>query len=502
LLDDEEGDDNTTIALKAQLRGTAQTPGSGGASANAVGAEQHMPDAHEAALLHVGIVALLNPAPRGGGNRPPAAAAAAAPRSAAPSSSGQPSAAEGAAAATAPSSSSRGNFISPRRAFAALQADAEKRAFLLELGRQQLDLPKPRDHVDDIAALRLEIGEKHLGDASPIPNRFLSHRDQPLETRVLKRGELEQPGDPVSPGLPEALLAGFDFPSDLPPNQRRAALARWIASDRNLLTARVVANRVWQWHFGEGLVRTPNDFGVRGERPSHPELLDWLASELVAHGWSLKHLHRVIMNSSAYRMAAIAGAATLERDPDNVLLSRFQPHRLQAEIIWDKIRAAAGTLDLTLHGLPIAPPLDEQEQLGNYRKWPASTPEESNRRAIYLLVKRSFRFPMLSAFDLPDNISSCGRRDITTVPNQALTLLNNRTMQQQAAAFAARLRAETNGQLDAVPARAWLHAYGRRVSADERTQALGFLQQRGGSWSAVAELCLALFNTNEFIYQQ
>jgi hypothetical protein len=259
---------------------------------------------------------------------------------------------------------------------------------------------------------------------------------------------------------------------------------------------------VWQWHFGEGLVRTPNDFGVNGARPSHPDLLDWLASELVAHRWSLKHLHRVIMNSSVYRMAATADAATLERDLDNILLTRFQPHRLQAEIIWDKIRATAGTLDLTLFGLPIAPPLDEQEQLGNYRKWPANTPEESNRRAIYLLVKRSFRFPMLSAFDLPDNITSCGRRDITTVPNQALTLLNNRTMQQQAAAFANRLWRETQGQLDAVPARAWQHAYSRRISDEERTKALAFLRQRGGTTAAVAELCLAIFNTNEFIYQQ
>ena len=149
-------------------------------------------------------------------------------------------------------------------------------------------------------------------------------------------------------------------------------------------------------------------------------------------------------------------------------------------MVWDNIRAAAGTLDLTMYGLPIAPPLDEQEQLGNYRKWPTSTPEEANRRALYILVKRSFRFPMLSAFDLPDNITSCGRRDITTVPNQALTLLNNRTMREQAAAFAARLLKETEGDLEAAPARAWLHAYGRPISADERAQALAFLRERAG----------------------
>ena len=306
------------------------------------------------------------------------------------------------------------------------------------------------------------------------------------------------PGDVVEPGIPEKLAAGSAISfADVPPNRRRAALAEWIASDKNLLTARVIANRVWQWHFGEGLVRTPNDFGIRGERPSHPALLDWLARELIDHGWSLKHLHRVVLSSSTYQMAATADAATLQRDPDNALLTRFQPHRLEAEVIWDNIRAASGNLDLTLYGLPIAPPLDEQEQLGNYRKWPASTPEEANRRAIYILVKRSFRFPMLSAFDLPDNISSCGRRDITTVPNQALTLMNNRTMQQQAAAFAARLQKETEGNLAEVPARAWLRAYGRPITQEEKSRATAFLRER-----SVAELCLAIFNTNEFIYQQ
>jgi hypothetical protein len=285
----------------------------------------------------------------------------------------------------------------------------------------------------------------------------------------------------------------------------RAALATWIASDENVLTARAIVNRVWQWHFGEGLVRTPNDLGVRGERPSHPELLDWLAIELVSNRWSLKHLHRLIMNSAAYQMAGTADARTLERDPENRLLSRYQPYRLQAEVVWDNIRAAAGTLDLAMFGLPIAPPLDEQEQLGNYRKWPTSTPEEANRRALYILVKHSFRFPMLSAFDLPDNITSCGRRDITTVPNQALTLLNNRTMREQAAAFATRLLQESRGNLEALPGRAWLRAYGRPISPEERAQSLAFLRDRGAGSDvkrALTELCLAIFNTSEFIYQQ
>ncbi len=476
-LDPESDDSNEVIALKALL----------------LGLRNELTDAPaDAAVLHVGAIALLHPAPRGSGP-PVRSVAEALPL---PNGAGSRSATK----VPPPPKQPRGGQ-SPRRAFAALTASEERRAFLLDLGRQQLALSKPSGYVEDIDALRLEVGGKHLNAPSPIPNRFLAHKDKVPEVRLLKRGELEMPGEVVEPGVPERFAAGLTF-ENVPANRRRATLATWIASDKNLLTARVIANRVWQWHFGEGLVRTPNDFGIRGERPSHPELLDWLASELVAHGWSLKHLHRAIMTSNAYQMSASADAATLARDPDNVLLTRFQPHRLQAEVIWDNLRAAAGTLDLTPFGPPIAPPLDEQEQLGNYRKWPASTLAEANRRAIYILVKRSFRFPMLSAFDLPDNISSCGRRDITTVPNQALTLLNNRTLQQQAAAFAARLLKETGNTLDAVPARAWLHAYGRRITDAERAQALAFLQQRGGGQPALAELCLAIFNTNEFIYQQ
>jgi hypothetical protein len=504
--DDDANDANDVIALKAELAAIVHSQGA---------------DKAESALLDVGVVALLNPPPRGsfnfnrgGGN---AAQAGAAPAKAADADiaavdnppaapvAGVDAAAGNAGAAAGRRRGGGQGFMFGRRAFSQLKTDAEKRAFLLTLGKQQLELKKPDNYVDDIDALRLETGEKHLRDISALPVRMLAHRDAPLETHVLRRGELEMPGEVVEPGLPERIAAGFTF--DAPtPDRRRAALAEWIASDKNLLTARVIANRVWQWHFGEGLVRTPNDFGVSGDRPSHPELLDWLAMELVEHGWSLKHLHRVIMLSNAYQMASTADEKTLERDPDNRLLTRFQPHRLEAEVIWDSLRAAAGTLDLTMYGLPIAPPLDEQEQLGNYRKWPASTPEEANRRAIYILVKRSFRFPMLSAFDLPDNITSCGRRDITTIPNQALTLLNNGTMRRQAAAFADRLLGESKGHVEAIPDRAWLYAYGRHVTADERTQLTRFLQERtvadGDVKAALTELCLAIFNTNEFIYQQ
>jgi hypothetical protein len=354
----------------------------------------------------------------------------------------------------------------------------------------------------------LDSAEKLLHEPSLIPVRVLAHRTQPLEIHLLKRGELDHPGAVIAPALPEKFAGPNPLPS-VAPDRRRALLADWVASSKNPLTARVIVNRVWQWHFGQGLVRTPNDFGVRGERPTHPELLDWLAVEFMENGWSLKHLHRLIMRSSTYQMTSTVDAKTLAKDPDNRLLTHFQPRRLEAEVIWDLQRAVAGTLDRTLYDLPFAPPLDAQEQIGNFRKWPASLPAEANRRGLYLLVKRSFRFPVFSAFDLPDNVSSCGQRDVTTVPTQALTLLNNHTVHDQARAFAQRLLRETDSSPAAVAALAWEYAYGRTIADDERRQVVAFLDERRGALPpdtpdavrhAVEEFCLALFNTNEFIY--
>ncbi len=354
---------------------------------------------------------------------------------------------------------------------------------------------------------RLAMGEKHLSDESEIPLRLLAHREKPVEVHRLLHGDLDQPAELVEPCLPAKIAADQKL-DGLKPEQRRAALANWLASDRNPLTARVIVNRVWLWHFGQGLVRTPNDFGLRGDPPTHPELLDWLATDFMEHGWSIKHLHRVIMQSATYQMASGAEAGTLTRDPENRLLVRYQPHRVEAEVVWDSVRAVAGTLNLEMFGLPVAPPLDSQEQIGNFRKWPTSTPEEANRRAIYILVRRSFRFPTLGAFDLPDNIASCPQRDITTVPTQALTLMNNRTFKEQAAAFADRLMKEAGNDPSEIVSLAWQYAYNRRIRSDEKGRMIEFLSSTSGETkessdatrSAVEEMCLALFNTNEFIY--
>jgi mono/diheme cytochrome c family protein len=337
-----------------------------------------------------------------------------------------------------------------------------------------------------------------------IPLRGLGPRTKrwQVEVRLLSRGELNAPGEVVKPGLPSRLTG----PRGIPSEKGRAALADWIASTDNPLTARVIVNRVWQWHFGDGLVRTPNDFGVRGDRPSHPELLDWLAVEFMESGWSLKKLHRRILLSRTYQASSSASSEALRLDPENRLFGRFQPRRVEAEVVWDGIRVAAGTLDRRMFGPPVFPPLDDRELIGNYRKWSASPAGEADRRAIYIVTRRSFRFPALGAFDLPDNAASCSQRDRTVVPGQALTLLNNRSVRDQAGAFASRLLRETDRRPETIAERAWLIAYGRPITAGERKDAVAFLRARekeGGAQSlrtAVTELCVALFNTNEFIY--
>ncbi len=342
------------------------------------------------------------------------------------------------------------------------------------------------------------------GEYPELPVRGLGRRTKALDVRLLKRGELAHPGEVVPAALPARLTGGTASPG-----AERAALAEWVASPRNPLTARVIVNRIWQGHFGAGLVGTPNDLGTRGGRPTHPELLDWLTVEFVERGWSLKTLHRLILMSETYQQSAAADAAVLRRDPENRLLARFQPRRVEAEVVWDAMRTAAGTLDRTMYGLPVFPPLDPRELVGNYRTWTPGPAADANRRAIYVVVRRSFRFPPLGAFDPPENVSSCGRRDSTVVPTQALALLNNGAACAQADAFAARLLRETDGSPTAVAERAWRCAYGRPMTADERREAVAFLRgveqaPPAGATdprrAAVRELCVAVFNTSEFVY--
>jgi hypothetical protein len=322
----------------------------------------------------------------------------------------------------------------------------------------------------------------------------------------------------------------------VPPAKRRAALAQWLTAPENPLTARVLVNRVWGWHFGQGLVRTPNDFGAQGEPPTHPDLLDWLARDFMDHGWSLKHLHRRILLSRTYQMQSVASGRGLRIDPENRLLWHFPRRRLEGESIRDALLACAGSLNLKPFGPPVVPPLGKQELTGLFDakgKWPVTKDaSEHTRRSVYLLVRRTFAYPLFAAFDAPEVMTSCPQRTRTVVPAQALTLLNSPLVRQQSVAFARRLLKECGDNPRDIVPRAWQLAFARLPTRAERERALTFLQNRiaahqpeasarthqpealargrthspastvaglGTHQAALADLCLALFNANEFI---
>jgi hypothetical protein len=392
-----------------------------------------------------------------------------------------------------------------------------------------------RPFPDKIRVQRIKALNGLLSDA-PVPKKLLDdprctvqtedkvgfhlfHRPGPLEVRRLRRGELSRPEERVGPAFPAALVPAAQRPDVVgsPATKRRAALARWLTSPANPLTARVLVNRVWGWHFGQGIVRTPNDFGTQGEPPTHPELFDWLARDFTGHGWGLKHLHRVILLSNTYRMGSAAGGDGLKADPEDRLLWHFPRRRLEGEAIRDAMLACAGTLNLQAFGPPVVPPLSKQELTGLFaakEKWPVTKDaSEHTRRSVYLLERRTFVYPLFAAFDPPEVMTSCPRRPRTVVPTQALTLLNSPLAREQSAAFARRLLAECGDRPGAVVARAWLLAFGRPATRAEGERALTFLRTRAAAQepaakpgrpspleAALAELCLALFNANEFVY--
>ncbi|MCA8997377.1 MAG: PSD1 domain-containing protein [Planctomycetaceae bacterium] len=303
--------------------------------------------------------------------------------------------------------------------------------------------------------------------------------------------------------------------------QQRRALAEWmtdIEHGAGALLARVMVNRIWQQHFGQGLVRTPNDFGTRGERPTHPELLEWLAGEFVNNGWSIKHLHQLIVNSATYQQASSHDESKAAMDPDNHLLWRFRPRRLEAEALRDTMLAAAGTLNHQMYGPSFKPPIaPEAMQARNVKSpYPRDVKDgpENRRRSVYLFHKRVIQYPLMQAFDAPDAQVSCGRRMNTTVAPQALALLNDPFVRLRAEELARRVASESGDNLDARLRRAFLLTVSREPEADELTSLQEFVRNQMRSRrqreknidddtlsrAALTDLCQSLFGLNEFIY--
>jgi hypothetical protein len=330
-------------------------------------------------------------------------------------------------------------------------------------------------------------------------------------TKILLRGNPQAPGDEVQPGVPGVL--DQEPPAKFPAREgatagRRRALADWLTGPGSGATARALANRLWQFHFGRGIVPTPNDFGQLGEPPTHPELLDWLADQLRAGGWRLKRMHKIIMLSSAYRMSSQASAAALAADPANNLFWRFNPRRLTAEEVRDSILAVSGVLNLKAGGPSVYPPIPREVLAGQSvpgQGWGQSTPEEASRRSVYVHVKRSLLVPVLAHHDQADTDSSCPVRYTTTVPTQALGMLNGEFSQEQAALLAQRLQREHPADLPNQIRRAIRLTAARTPPESEITRDAAFvrdLQTKNNltAEQALRQYCLLVLNTNEFVY--
>jgi hypothetical protein len=368
---------------------------------------------------------------------------------------------------------------------------------------------------------KLETQLKQVEAETPPYEFALAIQEDPRKpTQILHRGDAHAPGQEVqptfpsilqqlSPGLPGSTSAGLT-------NAGRLTLANWMTHPNHPLTARVMANRLWQHHFGRGLVRTPNDFGRTGEKPTHPELLDYLAAELREGGWHLKRLHKLIMLSSAYQMSSRAdNPVALRVDEANDLFWRQNPRRAEAEVLRDTLLSVSGALNLKMSGPSVFPTLPKevhatQDSAG--KGWSDSPPAEQNRRTIYLVVKRALLLPLLDTFDYNTTTLPVGARSVTTVAPQALMLLNDSFIQQTAERFAARLRQESGDDESAQVRRAFALALQRAPTSTELAAARDMLARQrqllaaagpspaGDAIRQLQPFCAAMLNLNELLY--
>ena len=373
------------------------------------------------------------------------------------------------------------------------------------LGHRKLedaaDLLDPRESD---ALARLAERRQALSDLVP-PSAFgMSSRDwMPTDVAIHVRGNHKNPGD-IAPRRFLQVIDGADQ-ERFAEGSGRLALAGRIASEENPLTARVMVNRVWQHHFGRGIVPTPDDFGRMGEPPTHPELLDHLARRFMDSGWSVKDLQREIVLSSAYRASSAASELAERRDPDNRLLSHFPVRRLEAEAIRDSVLAVAGTIDAALGGPGVPPHISVyQDGRGKPRSGP---PDGAGRRSVYLQMRRNFLPPLFLAFDYPLPISTAGRRGVSAVASQALLMLNNEFVNGQAALWAERVMASHQGTDERVRSM-YVRAFGRPPAAGEVAAVEEFLRSQAEARGAVdtddqqvwADVAHAMFNTAEFLF--
>ncbi len=354
---------------------------------------------------------------------------------------------------------------------------------------------------------------KQIARPEPVPATMALRKTgrPPLPVHVLTRGDYNIPAEEVPPDFPAVMIRSTK-PDNIAAagkvralSARRTALAQWIASPDNTLTARVIVNRLWQHHFGRGLVATSGDFGLKGAPPTHPELLDWLAREFIARGWSLKAMHRLLVLTAAYAQSSAPSAEALARDPDNRLFSRHNRVRLEGEAIRDSLLAVSGRLNTKMFGPGVMPPIPEAITATSQNWTTTPNTAEHTRRSIYIFARRNLRYPFLEVFDAPDSNIPCSERGRSTTAPQALSLLNSPEITAAAAAMAQRLIKETPAGAERVR-HAFRLALGRSPTESELPAAMEFVsaapagEPPPAEFVAWTELCRALFNLNAFVY--
>jgi hypothetical protein len=400
--------------------------------------------------------------------------------------------------------------VDPAKRFEALKiSDVQTEAQAKYSGKSIFTLEEKNRHAEltgklDILKRRIARWRPQVVAVTNVPGPPSGPDIAP--TRVMLRGNYNQPGEVVQPGFPSA-LTGNSEPAVLetdryrqfPTRGHRITLAKWIASPDNPLTARVMVNRIWQHHFGEGIVRTPSDFGKNGDRPTHPELLDWLAVRFVESGWDIKAMHKLMLLSNTYQQSA-ENPSVKDKDADNRLLSRFQRRRLEAEAIRDSILELSGRLNLAMGGPSVFPALPgDLADFARYGRtgglmWePNAHDEDARRRSVYIFQRRSLPLPMMAAFDANVFSESCERRSSTTTPLQALALMNGDLVHEESAHLARRIASEAGENRGAQIDKAFERILSREPSAQERSQFTSY----GGTLDSI---CRVLLNSNEFLY--
>jgi hypothetical protein len=371
------------------------------------------------------------------------------------------------------------------------------------------DLVKALSVEDKTRRGRLLNTLKQIAKPAPLPMTLAlkNTNGPPPKTFVLSRGDYNNPTEEVEPGVPAVVRSSRPEEVSGTAGQRRAILARWLTSADNPLTARVMVNRIWQHHFGRGIVMTSSNFGTQGARPTHPELLDWLAGEFRAKNWGIKAMHKVMLLSAAYQQSSDPAPAALALDPGNELFSRQNRARLEGEVIRDSLLAISGRLNTNMGGPSVFPSIPA-DIVKTSKNWTASAnPDDHRRRSIYIFARRNLRFPFLEVFDAPDSNLSCPERGQSTTAPQSLTLLNSEEAMVAARATAERARSAASAQ-DRI-ALAFRLILGRAPGPNELALAREFIKDRADNAGLnkaanaegdYSELCRALFNVNAFVY--